>query len=77
MDSFVLVVTLCGVLTNHTHSCEDFVIEQDVSYAGCMLHVQQITTRQSPLISLINDASNDWFRSISSSSLTCVEEDKQ
>lgn len=82
LDSFVLVLTLCGTLnsdnSHNGNSCEQFVIDSEQTEISCLQGVQAVHNGQSiRLQGLIDDASNDWFKTVESNSLECIIEDKE
>lgn len=78
LDSFVLVLTLCGTLHTGSNSCEQFVIDSEQTEISCLQGVQAVHNGQSiRLQGLIADASNDWFKAVELNSIECIIEDKE
>lgn len=78
LDSFVLVLTLCGSLHTGGHACEDFVIDTEQTEISCLRSIETIHNHEkTPLYVVMGDAQNDWFKTVKSEKLTCVIEDKE
>lgn len=78
LESFVLVLTLCGGLHTGGYTCENFVIDTKQTEISCLQGVQGVYNRDNKvLLGLIDEASNDWFKTITSNKLTCIQEDKE
>lgn len=78
MQSFLLVLTLCGSLHTGGHSCEEFVIDTDQTELSCLQGIQGVYNRgNQKLIGIIKEARNDWYKSVTTSKLTCIQEDKE
>jgi len=77
MESFLLVLTLCGSLHDGGNSCEQFIVGTDQSQIECLSTIKAVHNNTSTRVkTLIDDATNDWFATINTSSLECIEEDK-
>lgn len=78
MDNFLIMLTLCGSLHTGGYGCEDFILDTEQTEISCLQGVQGVYNRDNQkLITLISEASNDWYESINLSKLQCVVEDKE
>lgn len=78
LDSFILVLTLCGSLHSGAHACEDFVLDTEQTEISCLRQIETVhNNEQSELYTLMGDAGNDWFKAVKVTKLHCVQEDKE
>lgn len=78
MNTFLLILTVCGSLHTGNNSCEEFVIDTDQSQIECLTSIKAIYNNQpTPAKEHMNDAINDWFVSVSKTNLDCIIEDKE
>lgn len=78
LDSFVLVLTLCGSLHTGGYACEDFVLDTEQTEISCLQGVQGVYNRDNQkLLGFMQEATNDWFKKVESNKLHCIQEDKE
>lgn len=78
LDSFILVLTLCGSLHTGTIACEDFVIDSEQTEISCLQGIQGVYNKNNQkLLGIMQEARNDWYKSVTTSKLTCTQEDKE
>ena len=78
LESFILVLSVCGTLYNGSTSCDEFVVETEQTHLQCLQLIETVYNNEPSYIhSIIADARNDWFNSVNSQKLHCVIEDKE
>lgn len=82
LDSFVLVLTLCGSLSHGSssggYSCESFVLDTEQTEVSCLRQIETVHNQEkTKLYDLMSDAGNDWFKKVESTKLHCIQEDKE
>lgn len=78
MSSFLLILTLCGSLHTSGNRCEEFIIDTDQTEVSCLQGIQGVYNRDNQrLLGFMQDASNDWFKTVDFTELHCIIEDKE
>lgn len=78
MNTFLLVLTLCGTLSGSSKpTCERYVIDHDLSKDDCLQSIASVYNQEpSPLYDVMGDLGKDW-QLINSTKLQCVAENKE
>lgn len=77
MNTFILVLTLCGTLSDSSKStCEKYVIDHDLSRIDCLESIATVyNNEKTDLYNVMGDMGEPWDM-IQSSQLHCVVEDR-
>lgn len=78
LESFVLVLTLCGSLHTGGYACEDFVLDSEQTEISCLRQIETVHNQEkTKLYDLMGEAGNDWFKQVNVTKLHCIQEDKE
>jgi len=76
MESFLLILTLCGTLNGNT-TCEKYVIDHNLTRIDCLESISTVyNNEKTGLYDIIGDMGKDWDL-IRSNQLHCVAENKE
>ena len=63
LESFILVLTLCGTLNSGHVSCEDFVLDTEQTEISCLRQIETVYNQEkTKLYEFMGEAGNDWFK---------------
>jgi hypothetical protein len=77
MNTFLLVLTLCGTLNSSSFTCERYVIDHTLTKEDCLKSIVSVYNQEpSPLYDVMGDLGHNW-QLIKSTKIQCVAENKE
>ena len=75
MNSFLLILTLCGTLNSNQTSCEQFIIDSNQTELDCYKSIATVYNHdKTDLYNIIADNSL-MFKQVKVTKLSCIQED--
>ena len=77
MQSFLLILTLCGTLNSNQTSCEQFVIDSNQTEIDCYKSIAMVYNHDKTDLYNIMADNSLMFKTVKVTKLACVQEDKE
>lgn len=77
MNTFTLILTLCGVMNDGRSSCEAYILERKQKQVECLESIVKVYNHEkTDLYNLMGDTGEGWIK-VDSENLHCVAENKE
>ena len=77
MNSYLLILTLCGTLNTGSTSCEEFIIDSNQTELDCYKSIATVYNHDKTNLYNIMADNGLMFKTINVTKLACIQEDKE